>query len=157
MDNFLNSHQWGGSGIERVTFDEIRKLIPEGSTIVELGSGRCSTLAFSKIYNLFSVDHNKDWQVYENINYIHAPLVDGWYDIEILKKELPPKKDQKLIFIDGVWREGLLKNIKLFNPKGTFIVHDTYRDAEKNLAEDIAKALKRKVTYFDKGDYFAII
>ena len=158
MDGFLNSHRWGGSGIERVTFEEILKLIPKGSEVIELGAGKCSTLAFSQVYKLTSIEHNLEWcNLYPNVNYIHAPLVNGWYDLKVLKGRLPAKNKQKLIFIDGSNREGILKNLHLFNKKATFMVHDTYRPAEHEFSIKLAKALGREVRFFNTGDYFSII
>lgn len=158
MDDFLNTHEWGGSGIERVTFEEILKIIPKGSTVIELGAGRCSTKAFSQVYDLTSVEHNEEWiGLYPNVKYIHAPMKEGWYDLEALKGRLPDKKKQRLIFIDGANRDGVLKNLNLFNRKATFMVHDTYREGEYEFSLKLAKALGRKARFFEAGDYFSII
>lgn len=149
---------WGGSGIEKVVFDFICNKAPKGSTVVELGAGLVSTLALSSIYNLYSVEHQKEFiNKVDGVNYIYAPLVEGWYDLDVLKKQLPPKEEQKLILIDGINRKRILDNMTLFNPSALFIVHDTYREEEKELAFDLAKILKREVEFHTEGDYWASI
>jgi hypothetical protein len=144
---------WGGSGIEKCTFDYIKKIIPSGSTVIELGSGFISTREFSKIYNLFSIDHNREYiGIYPNVNYIYAPIVDGWYDVS---KLIFPT--HQLVFIDGINRSGILNNLHLFNKEATFIIHDTYRDNEISFSKKLGEALNRPVFFFDDGDYFSVI
>lgn len=152
MKNIENI-EWGGSGIEKCTFDYISKLIPHGSTVIELCAGMVSTLAFSSIYNLISVEHNPNFMIYDHVNYIHADIIDGWYDREKLLS-LP---DHQMVFIDGASRNGILKNLDLFNKKATFIVHDTYRVKEHNLCTDLAERLGRHAKFFYDGDYFGVI
>ena len=154
----LSDIKWGGSGIERTCFEEILKIIPEDSVVVELGAGICSTLALSRHYKLYSIEHNKEWcDLYPNVNYIHAQLKDGWYDVRVLKKLLPPKNKQSLIFIDGSNRDGILKHINLFNKNATFIIHDTYREAEYEFSLKLGRLLGREPKFIENGDYFSVI
>lgn len=153
---------WGGSGIEKVTFDYITNSVKHGSTMVELGAGVVSTREFSKIFNLYSVEQDiKYCGIYQNVKYIHAPLVNGWYNIEILNKELPLQIS--CIFVDGPAgsgnRNGLFENIKLFNltDDAIIIFHDTYRAEELMLAEKISNKLGMKMKLFSEGDYFAVL
>lgn len=154
MDNII----WGGSGIEKVVFDYILSIIPIGSTVVELGAGNVSTRAFSLHYKTYSAEHNEEFVgLFENVNYIFAPEVDGWYDREILEMSLPPKEDQKLIFIDGVGRRNILDNMDLFNPNAVYLIHDTYREKEIELAHDLALKLNRTAVFHTEGDFWATI
>lgn len=105
----IDSIDWGGSGIEKCTFEYISNLIPHGSTVIELGAGMVSTLAFSSIYNLISVEHNPNFMIYEGVKYIHAGIIDGWYD----RSKLLSLPDHQMVFIDGASREGILKNLDL--------------------------------------------
>jgi hypothetical protein len=149
---------WGGSGIEKVVFDFICSRVQAGSTVIELGAGYVSTLALSLSYNLYSVEHKAEYiNKVEGVNYIYAPEVDGWYDLDVLKEKLPPKDEQKLILIDGLNREKITSHMDLFNPEALFIVHDTYRREEKLLAFDLERILKRKATFHTSGDYWASI
>ncbi len=156
MVQSLDDIVWGGSGIERVVFDFIRSRIPEGATVVELGAGLVSTKALSRFYNLYSVEHNPEylWLV-DGTNYIYAPLVDGWYDRNILKACLPLKYD--LVLVDGVNRKAILENMDLFDHSALYIIHDTYRPEEHAIAIRLSQFLKRDVQFHEEGDYWASI
>ena len=96
----LNLLEWGGSGIERYTFEVICSLVAPGSHILELGSGKISTAAFSTQLKVTSIDDNENYiGLFPDVNYIHAPLVDGWYDVQILKQKIPG--DYDIIFVDA--------------------------------------------------------
>jgi hypothetical protein len=151
--------RWGGSGIEKVLFDFISDRFDHGSDIVEFGSGYCSTGAFSTIFNVFSVDDNSKFQhLYNNVKYITAPLKNGWYDIDILNKNLPKK--YSFIFIDGPTgsgnRNGIIDNITILRDV-PIIIHDTYRDPEIILSISLAKLLNKQVKFYSYGDFWAII
>jgi len=156
----LDNHKWGGSGIEKELFEFILDEFEEGTTIVEIGAGLCSTKMFSMFFDSYSIEDNiKYVGTYGNAKYIHAPLKDGWYDVEAVKNGLPEKYD--LIFLDGPLgsgnRRGFLKNIKLFNPDAKIIVHDTYREPEADLAKEIAEELGKEIQFFKNSDFWAYI
>jgi hypothetical protein len=46
---------------------------------------------------------------------------------------------------------------RINNPDTVFMIHDTYREGEIKLANDLAHALGRVPKFYDEGDYFAII
>lgn len=154
---FLNTHEWGGSGIERVTFEYILSIVPEGGKILELGAGFCSTPAFKMFYDLTSVDHNAEYLIHNKEKGIFAKYNerDKWYDVKTLKKHLT--NDYDLILLDGINREGFLHHIKLFKNIKNIIIHDTYREIEKDLAIRIATKLNRQIYFHTEGDYFAHI
>lgn len=154
----LENIQWGGSGIEKVVFDFICSKIPSGSTVIELGAGHVSTPALSTRYNVYSVEHKEEF-VYrgDGVNAIYAPQVGDWYDVGILETILPPKEEQKLILIDGLNRLCLLDHLELFNPLALFIVHDSQRTQERELAFALSGKLRRPVTFHIGGDYWASI
>lgn len=138
VKQILDMHKWGGSGIEREVFEFIYERFPLGSRILEIGAGHCSTKIFSQFYHLTSIEDNRDYINWYESTYIHAPLVNGWYDIEILKEFLP--KGYDLIFLDAPSGEGnrggFLDNIDLFL-NVPVVVHDTNREPERKLAVDI--------------------
>jgi hypothetical protein len=78
-------------------------------------------------------------------HYIHAPLVNGWFDTAILKTQLPRSYD--LILVDGPVgsepRAGFIKNIWLFNTNVPIIIDDTWREVERKMAIDLAVMLKK--------------
>lgn len=148
-NSVLDQIKWGGSGIERVTFDFIRERIPEGSTIIELGAGHISTNALALFYDLYSVEHNQDFiDIYPAATYIYAPIKNGWYDLD----KLPPAS---MVLVDGACRAGVLNNLHLFHKDTKYLIHDTYRESEMKLATDLGVALNRPVQFFDGGDFFA--
>ena len=80
---------------------------------------------------IYSIDENKSYvNIYENVNYLHADVIDGWYDKNKVINFLPKKYD--LVFVDGPLgegnRSGILGNLEIFNDETIFIFHDTYRD-----------------------------
>jgi len=153
--NNLDKIKWGGSGIEKVVFDYIRKTIPEGSVIIELGAGHVSTQALSAFYKLYSVEHNPDFaNLYEGVNYILTELKDGWYDVEVLKGLIPA--NPAMVIIDGCNRHGILEHMDLFKCD-VYLIHDTYREKEIELAHLIGKRVGREPQFFTEGDYWAVI
>ena len=154
--NFAN---WGGSGIEKALFDWIAKNLVAESTIVELGSGEVSTRYMSEHYNLYSIEQNKEYINKYNATYIYAPIKNGWYDIDIIRKSLPEKYD--LIFVDGPSgsgnRMGFADNLDLFDTEVPIVFHDTYRDDEIELANRVSKRLCKQITFYTKGDYWALV
>ncbi len=101
----LKKIKWGGSGIAECLFRFIANKIPEGSIVVEIGSGACSTPALSSIYKLYSIEDNPNYiNKYKSSIYIKAPLKNGWYDRNIVSKHMPKKC--ALVFVDGPVGEG---------------------------------------------------
>ena len=168
--SIVDNMRWGGSGIEKVVYDFIIQHVPAGSTIVEFGGGQCSTRVLGESYNLYTIEHNDGWLNHKKYTtYIHAPIDGDWYDRKHIEGKLPT--DIKMIFIDGpsddcnggFWlRPGLLKNLDLFGDLENimFLLHDTWREADKDLANELASALNREVVFYEEGDpkdYWAII
>ncbi len=159
----INDIKWGGSGIEKVVFDAICELLPEGKTILELGSGDCSTNAFLTRYNVISIEQSLEWvNRYPPAKYIYAPIEGDWYEPEAIIKSLKNmNNDYDLIFVDGPLgegnRAGFFYNLDLFKNNVPIIFHDTYRDAEYQLAMQVAGKLNRHVEFFKNGDFYAII
>ncbi len=109
--------------------------------VVELGSGpgtmRLAVLCRGR---LWSVEHDETWlEKYPVTTYIHAPIVDGWYDRTALEAALP--KSIGALIVDGppqkIGRKGLLANLDLFGDVPMFI-DDTHREDEFNMATEIA-------------------
>jgi hypothetical protein len=155
-------NNWGGSGIEKITFDYISNKISHGSTFVELGAGKVSTREFSKVFDLYSVEQNQEYcGLYSPVNYIHASIKNGWYDVDVLKDKLP--KNISGIFVDGPLgtgnRRGFLENVEIFDlsSDAMIIFHDTYRDEEYKLAEEVANKLNFSMKSYSNGDYYVVV
>lgn len=138
--NKQNLNSWA---ISTELFNWIRENLPDGKTILELGSGT-GTIELCKHYTVFSVEHNPEWLNRSESNYIFAPIVDGWYEIEVLKIGLPLHYD--MLLIDGptgiIGRQKFFDNLNLFNCNVPIIFDDTHRHAEHELAIKTAIALK---------------
>jgi hypothetical protein len=137
-------------------FHWVDKNIPQGSLILEFGSGNGS-VELSKKYDLISVEHDEKWLGFSNGRYIHAGIIQnqvsnkylevGWYDIEKLI-DLPPVVD--VIIIDGppgdIGRSGILHYLLELPACTWMIIDDTDRQKEKHLAEKIILLLSPKET-----------
>lgn len=118
---------------------DIYKTVPEGSTILELGSGT-STDILSHKYKMISIEHDKEWVGKYNSTYIYAPIKEYkptrkftdnmWYDADILRQELPKYAYDALI-IDGPKgsRVGLWKYKELFNWNVPVFIDDVQRQS----------------------------
>ncbi|MCR4335462.1 MAG: hypothetical protein NUV57_02905 [archaeon] len=129
-------------------FDWVRKNIPVGSKILEIGSGK-SSLIFSYLYKVDSVEHDPRYVgKHKNVNYIHAPIEEYdeyyWYDVNVLKEKLASHYD--LIIVDGptskTGREGFCINFELFKKFNCPI-----------LIDEIDKELEQKMlqVFLDSG------
>ena len=136
----------------------IRQLIPTNSRIVELGSGN-GTNRLTKEYDVYSIEDNENWIGYcEDSNYIHAPIkkleYDGqeipWYDVEAIQDGIPAEYD--LVLVDGpsgkIGRNGLLRNMHLFRSDVPFVIDDTLREHECQIAREMAFLLNRPLYVF---------
>ena len=148
--NLINSSNYkgfGGSSIDIEVLYEILSLVKKNELVLELGSGAGSA-ELIKYFKLCSVEHDLKWLNKYHKNYIYAPILDGWYNCNILKNKLP--KDYKLILVDGppgsIGRKGFLKNIELFDINVHMIFDDVNRIDELNL-------LKKTSTYLQRPYY----
>jgi len=144
--NAINYKNLGDASIETGLVRWMVRNIDANSKIVELGSGSGSK-ELLKGFEVLSVEHNEKY-LKSNKNSIHAPIVDGWYDVSKLKDL---KKGVKAYLIDGPParisdRRKLLDNINLFNKKAVFIMDDVNREDEMQMAKDIESVLGRKMT-----------
>jgi len=144
----------------------IRQNIPDGSTILEFGSGQTSN-QLGEYYKMYSVENNRSWiGKYSTVTYINAPIVNyinndpflqefpmpnnGWYDIGAIKKGIPKKYN--LIIVDGppgsneqnAGRGGFYKYLDEFDITVPMIFHDVNRQVELMLVKKIAEKLNRK-------------
>ena len=148
--------------ISKGVFNFIVSLLKPDQTLLELGSGSASGL-LSKYINVYSVEHDYQWVNKYKSNYIYAPIVNGWYNTQILKEKLP--NEYHLILVDGptgsIGRQGFLHNLSLFNTDVPIIFDDVNRDDEYQLLIDVATVLGRKYAIYTSdscnGNLFGII
>lgn len=154
------TNKFGGYTISESLFLMIREILPEGKTILELGSG-IGTKYLSEFYTMISIEHNKKYVDKYDSTYIYAPLkwikpirglpeVDTWYDSEIMKKEIP-KLSYDLILIDGPpgnARAGFIKYWEIFKHDVPMIFDDINRDYDRKIIIKASARLKKPYTVY---------
>lgn len=136
--------------ISRELYRWIRNNLKEGNTILELGSGD-GTRLLSERYKMYSIENNEKWLNKYDSTYIHAPIKNNWFDVEVLKKELP--NDYDLILVDAPpgfnenARMGFYTNIELFNTSVPIIIDDIHRPGERRLADNLKEMFGKSKSY----------
>lgn len=140
----IQTKDFGGWSIDKEVLYEILTLVKPGEKILELGSG-LGSIEILKYFNLYSIEHDENWLNKFHQNYIYAPIKNNWYDIDILKKQLP--NEYSLILVDGptgnIGRIGFYHNLNLFNTNVPIIIDDVNREAELNLLKKVSKHLNK--------------
>ena len=143
----------GDWAISAEMFEWITTNIPHNSIILELGSG-FGSVELSKLYKVYSIEHDLEWiGLSDQVNYIHAPLVDNWYDESVLLKELPQKYD--LLIVDGPIQEkrvNLLNHLDLFNFNIPIIIDDTNRDLDYEMSMVISEKYNKEMVMFNSDN-----
>lgn len=148
----ITKYGFGGWSITKKTFDYILATLPKGSTLLEMGSG-WSSGEFSKYYTVFSVENNPKWLNKFNTNYIHVPIKDHWYNVDILRKKLPDHYD--FILVDGptggIGRMGFYTNLKIFNTNVPILFDDIHAKKHYELFIKVAEKINRPIkTWYEK-------
>ena len=144
----------------RIFLQFIKKTIPLGSNIIELGSGH-GTRELVKNYKVYSIEQNKKWIGYvPESNYIYAPLKGNWYDPDIIKSNIPLK--YSAILIDGPQgkgRMGFMENLSLFSllNEVPIIIDDANRNEEKELLIALSSFLKKPYSILENDHGTAYI
>ena len=135
-------------------FRWIEENIKENAAILEFGSGDGSQ-RLSKRYNLWSVEHDREWIGKTQSNYVYAEIVSnpwsqklgeaGWYDPAFLDA-IPASVE--LIIIDGpvgtIGRGGILHVLERLPKFQYLLIDDTDRKEERALSEKICEMLHLK-------------
>ncbi len=149
---------FGHWAIDKELFDFIRQVLPDGKTILELGSGD-GTAELVKHYKVYSVEHDPEWIDKYKSNYIFAPIrrhkpvknLEGeyWYDARVLELILP-EIDYDLLLIDGppshYGRAGLIKYWSLFKTNVIIVMDDLNRYEDWRIMVKVSGRLKKPFT-----------
>jgi len=162
VKNKIYQKKWTTSpwSISKELFDFIKKILPPASKMLELGSGWASE-QFSKFYTVYSIEHDKRWLNKYKTNYIYAPIVNDWYNPNILAQKLP--QEYNLILVDGptgtIGRGKFYDYLHLFKTNLIIIFDDIDRPAEYNLMRKVANKLGKNFTiYTDSfGKQFGVV
>lgn len=157
----------GNISISQNCIDYIRTLIPDGSTILELGSGQ-GTVLLSEYFKMYSVENQPEWfskfplcttyincrsKMYDDeYTAPDIPNSKGWYHPDDIFSNLPKSYD--LILIDGPggsrWgRGGFYKHIDEFNINVPMIFDDVNRGEERELVKKVSDHLNRPFRFLE--------
>ena len=164
-----------GPTLDNDCIDYIKSILPEGQTILELGSGE-GTIKLSEYYNMISVENQREWQArypictkYINVghkmynetdfkkpdNIKNIPSQNGWYDPNELQTKLPAKTEYDLILIDGPggWlvRSGFITYLEYFNTEVPIILDDVHREQELMIIKKLSEILDREYKIINKS------
>lgn len=143
----LKGNGLGDWSIEKELLNYIKRILVKGSSVFEFGSGK-GTEALLVDYDVTSIEHNIDFcfQRASNHNCVFAPIVNGWYDLDIVSSVL--SEEFSFVLIDGPpgdLRYGILNNLKLFEGiEAIFIFDDVHREKDFNAMNVFCEYLNLK-------------
>lgn len=163
--------EFGGWAIQESCYNFLVETLPEGSTLLELGSG-VGTMHLAKHFKMYSIENYLEWVDKYDSTYIHAPIKhyddkwtapdlpgegsarqSGWFDPDKIIGNLPEKYDA--ILIDGpngmFGRGGFLKHLDLFNTDVLMVFDDINRESEMELMKAVSKQVGRPYVVLDKN------
>ncbi len=146
-------------------------LIPEGSTVLELGTGE-GTARLAESFKVYSVENNPEWWIGES-ELLEVPLasmfIEGfpecveWYDPDVLRSKIEPL-NYRAIVVDGPAstrrRMGFWKYFDLFNQDVPIIFDDIHRTYDYKSALFVAKiknASRFEIHDFDRTKQFGLV
>jgi hypothetical protein len=141
----MNKSNLNNFAISEEMYAWLEENLPEGSTILEFGSGT-GTIELTKRYTVYSVEQSKEYVGVAPLStYIHAPLKDEWYDAEIVFDNIP--KDYDLLLVDGPggskYRHNMARYWDKLNTDIPMIFDDTHRKYEMRFAEETAERFNK--------------
>ena len=158
----IDENDTEGWSIDCSLYAFIRKVLSDGSTILELGSGY-GTSQLAKYYTMISVEHDMKFLDKYDSTYLWVPLKEHkeiknhpttcWYDAEVLKHKLFGFK-YALLLIDGPpqTRSGFFKYFDIFDESVIMVFDDLHRDCERKVINSIASKLKCPYVVYGSGD-----
>ncbi len=124
-------------------------------TVVELGSGHGTarlSAALPPHCNLMSIEHDERFvDLVAGSKYVHARIVNGWYNRVKVKSMLPHPSKICALIVDGPpakvgkGRTALLDHLDLFPPLVPILLDDVNRTAEMLMAKEIGQRRKQRV------------
>jgi len=123
---------FGGWAISEDLYRWLVDHVPEGATVLELGSGD-GDRELANRWQLWTVEHDETWLgLVPGVNYIHAPLRHGWYDTAMLS-ECVVNLRYDVLLVDGpprnMGRANFLPNMSLFSASVPWVFDDLQETA----------------------------
>jgi hypothetical protein len=157
-----SEESFDGGSITEALFNYIRSVLPDGKTILELGSG-WGTGQLAKYYTMYSVEHDEKYLDKYDTTYFYVPLKEHkplhnhkatlWYDPKILRDMLDGLK-YDLLLIDGPphTRSGFFKYFDLFDETTILVFDDVIRGIDRKVINSISSKLKCPYTVYGNGE-----
>ena len=151
-----------GWSIDPSLYEFILKVLPDGGTILELGSGY-GTGMLAEHYTMYSVEHDEEFVDKYTSTYLHVPLREHkeiknhpttrWYDADILRPALEGLK-YDLLLVDGPpqTRSGFVKYFDMFDETSIIVFDDLHRDCERKVINSVASKLKCPYVVYGTGE-----
>jgi hypothetical protein len=160
MGIYSTETSFEGNSISRDLYDYLLDTLPEGKTILELGSG-WGTSQLLQHWNVWSVENNKKWFQMYNPQSVFIPITDGWYDYDQIKYFMHNMMGEyDLLLVDGPYdnRGPLVDNYHLFDhdPRIPIVFDDIKREEGTEIMKAISKRLNRPYEIYQK-DKFGVI
>lgn len=138
---YLDLIRFDGWMIGRETIEELLKIVPVGSTILELGGG-VGTAVLNAFYHVATIENDPDWRGFNSV-YYNADMIDGWYNVDGIENF-----KYQAIIIDGpkkpYKRDGFIDHMDLFDLSVPIVIDDTERQAGQNIVKAIEQTTGRK-------------
>jgi len=137
---------FGGPSITVELFAAIIRLLPKGSTILEIGSGKVSPLWVDVGYRVISIEHDEEWcNRYRGVEYRHVPIHGRWYHRKLFRDAVRSVEDYDLLIIDGppgthrvkTNRRGIMDMLGEFDRTKPVAIDDIERKAEAEITEAV--------------------
>ncbi|MFD2036245.1 hypothetical protein ACFSKL_15690 [Belliella marina] len=148
----LKNNKLGEWSIEKGLLNHIFKILAQGKSILEFGSGK-GTEALLKKYSVISIEHNPKFAFKrgEGHQCIYAPIEGEWYKVDDVRRTLE-SESYDLILIDGPsggFRNGILKSISLFeHVKCPIIFDDVNRKEDMEIMKLFCEKLNLAFSIF---------
>jgi hypothetical protein len=143
----------GGFEISKNFLSFIKNHLPPNSTILELGSGGGTLELIKSGYKMISIEQNLNYLNLHHNNYCHAPLKEGWYDIEIVN-DFIKEKSYDAILIDG---PASGDRLKIINSKLDFSKIIFVDDMDRPRDREVFDLLKKGRNFKDEKLYGVIL
>jgi hypothetical protein len=163
MPILSKNNDWGGNSISKVLYDYLLDTLPEGKTILELGSG-WGTGQLMEHWNVWSIESEPAWYgKYNKTQSIFVPITEkgGWYDHDKMKATMAKLvHDYDLLLVDGPFhnRHLIVDNFYMFNHATPIVFDDVRRARGKHTIEAISALLNRPyVTHGTERSMFGVI
>ena len=137
-------------------FGHFGRVVEPGSTVLEFGSGKGTENLVKLGYNVFSVEEHERFCSLYHEQYIHAPIVNGWYDKKIVLDAIKKIK-YDVIIVDGPAQGDRRKIMEILDELDTTVpifIDDMNRKKDRELFGLISGKYRKT---FDHGVYGYII